>query len=93
MSGVLGAVIMGLAWYRPRLVSPVFWALMLLATPIGLVVGELAMLSLYLLVFCPMALIFRLRKRDALGISASSRQTYWSEKSEPTSSESYYRLY
>ena len=93
MSGVLGAVIMGLAWYRPRLVSPVFWALMLLATPIGLVVGELAMLSLYLLVFCPMGLIFRLRKRDALGIRTSSRQSYWSEKSEPTSSESYYRLY
>ena len=67
---------------------------MLAAAPIGMVVGEIAMLLIFLGVFLPISLIFRLIKRDALRLKVDKNATtYWQPKSEPKQVSSYYRRY
>ena len=76
----------------PRAVKPVFLALMIITVPIGIVIGELAMLLIYFGVFLPMGLVFRLLKRDALQRKFDRHATtYWQAKSQPTSAARYYR--
>jgi hypothetical protein len=86
----LGLALAGLIW--PRSVRPLFLALMIVTIPIGTVVGELAMLLIYLAVFFPMAIIFRLMKRDALQRSFDRQAaSYWQPKECPRPPASYYR--
>jgi hypothetical protein len=81
--------LLGLA--LPRALAPVFIALMLVATPIGIVVGELAMLAIFLLVFFPMGILFRLLRRDRLQRKIDhSAASYWTTKQQPKSLASYY---
>ena len=54
--------------------------------------GEIALLVIYFGVFLPMALLFRLLKRDALQLQRDPRAaTYWQTKKQPTHVASYYR--
>jgi len=76
----------------PQAVKPLFLALTIVATPIGMVIGEVAMLSIYFGVFLPMGLLFRLLRRDALQMKMErNAKTYWQEKSKPSSMAAYYR--
>ena len=59
----------------PKALKPVFLALTILATPIGIVIGEVVMLLIYFGVFLPMGLVFRLLKRDALQIKRDQHAT------------------
>lgn len=77
---------------RPPLLKPVFVGFSLAAIPIGLVVGEVAMLLIYFGVFLPIAVAFRLCRRDSLKREVNrSRTTYWESKPQPTHAGSYYR--
>ncbi|MBI3865315.1 MAG: hypothetical protein HY290_25860 [Planctomycetia bacterium] len=88
----LVVTIVALVW--PRAVKPLFIGASLAAFPIGLVVGELAMLLVFFLVFTPMALIFRLIGRDALQRKVDRQaKSYWQPKAQPKGAASYYRLY
>lgn len=83
-----------LAFVQPRCVSPLFVGLILLAAPIGMVVGELAMLLIYFGIFLPISLLFRISRRDALQLRIDREaQTYWQAKPEPKDISSYYRRY
>jgi hypothetical protein len=76
----------------PQAVKPIFLALMIVAAPIGIVIGEASMLLIYFGVFLPMALIFRVVGRDALQINVDREATtYWQAKRRPTSASSYFR--
>lgn len=76
----------------PKAVRPVFLAAMILATPIGMVIGELAIFLIYFMVFLPFGLFFRVIQRDALQLTQDSQaQTYWQAKKQPSGSVSYYR--
>jgi hypothetical protein len=76
----------------PRAMKPIFVALMIVATPIGMVFGEFAMLLVFFGVFLPIGLIFRLAKRDALQLKLDRQQkTYWQTKRQPRNLASYYR--
>ncbi len=76
----------------PKTVKPVFLALMIVARPIGAVIGELAMLLIYFGVFLPFGLVFRLGKRDALRLTLDREaETYWQSKSQPDEVAGYYR--
>ena len=82
--------LLGLAY--PKGLKPIFLALTIVALPIGLVVGELAMLAIFLFVFAPIGLIFRIMNRDGLQLGIDpSRNTYWQEKKQATGVASYYR--
>lgn len=82
---------------RPRWVQPVFLGLTLITIPLGVVVGELALLSIYAGVFVPLAILFRLRGRDRLrvrvgeGAESVDPESFWQRKSPPKSLRSYYR--
>lgn len=89
LTGLVLAVV-GLA--APVMLKPVFLALTILATPIGMLIGELAMLIIYFGIFLPLGLIFRITRRDALQLRLDrSKETYWQAKKQPVDVASYYR--
>ena len=88
----IGLAMALVGWFVPRVVAPIFVGFSLLALPIGLVVGEVVLCIIYFTVFLPIALIFRLRGRDALQRKApADSQTYWQPKPKPSGAASYYR--
>jgi len=67
---------------------------MLAAAPMGMLVGELAMLGIFLGVFLPISLVFRLMGRDALRLKIEKNvESYWQTKKQPEQVSSYYRRY
>ena len=90
----VGALIAGAAYLKPQFVQPLFVGLIVLTAPIGMIVGEVALLVIYLAVFFPISLLFRLVRRDALQLKIDrDAETYWQTKSEPKDAASYYRRY
>ena len=77
------AGLIGLA--LPIAIKPVFIALSVVAFPIGMVVGTLAMAVVYYLVITPLGVVFRLSGRDPLYRRFDrSAATYWiARKSRP----------
>ena len=89
---VVGLLLAGIGSFFPVGLKPLFLALTIVTTPIGMVVGELAMLLIYFGVLMPLGLFFRLIKRDALQRKINrDAETYWEKKKQPTSIASYYR--
>lgn len=82
------------AFWQPRLVRPVFVGLILLTAPIGMIVGELALLLMFFAIFFPISLWSRIVRRDALQLRIDREaDTYWQSKSEPKDAAGYYRRY
>jgi hypothetical protein len=78
---------------KPRLLKFLYIGLSLITFPIGIVVSNLVLLLIFLLVFTPLALIFRLFGRDELRLRLDrAAPTYWRkydpERRDPAS---YYR--
>ena len=91
---VIGLIIAAVGMAAPSALKPLFVVLSMAATPIGLVVGELAMLAIYLFCFLPLGLIFRVIGRDALKLKLDRNATsYWEQKQQPASLASYYRQF
>ena len=91
MLAAIGGVIAVLALIFPRAVKPLFVGLSVLTIPIGILVGEIVLLSVFVLVFVPMGLVFRLIGRDSLRLRRKQTTTWWQEKSQPRGAASYYR--
>lgn len=88
-AGALAAVV-GLVC--PRLLKPLFLALSLAAAPIGLIVSELAMLLIFVVVFLPIGLVFRLLGRDPLARRLDRQAaSYWEPKKPSAGPASYLR--
>jgi hypothetical protein len=78
---------------QPRLLKPLYIGLSLITFPIGIVVSNLVLLMIFLLVFTPLALIFRLIGRDELRLRLDhATPSYW-RKYDPDrrNPASYYR--
>ncbi|MFN0054998.1 MAG: hypothetical protein ACKV0T_22735 [Planctomycetales bacterium] len=90
--GALGLVLAGLAIVAPQGLKPVFLLFTIAAIPIGIVVGELAMLLIYFGVFLPISCVFRLTRRDSLQLRMDrNATTYWRPKAQPNGPASYFR--
>ena len=88
-TGILLAVT---ACWAPRYVRPIFLAAALAALPIGLVIGEIALIAIFVFVFTPMGIVFRLVGRDPLQRRIDrKRASYWTEKEPARDVESYFR--
>ena len=86
------AALVGLV--APRALKPVFIALTLLAFPIGLVIGNLAMALTYYLIVSPIGLIFRLIGRDPLHRKLDREAaSYWIERPPQVPAERYFRQF
>jgi hypothetical protein len=70
---------LGLLW--PQTVRWVYVAWMVLAFPIGWTISTVILALMFFLVFTPVALVFRLKGRDALGLKPKpDAATYWVDK-------------
>ena len=89
--GLLLALVGSIA---PKFLKPVFVGLSLILMPIGLVVGELLLILIFLLIFLPIGLVFRMLGRDRLQRTLDrSQATYWQKKEMPTDLKRYFRQY
>jgi hypothetical protein len=83
---------LGLAW--PRAIKPVFIGWMALVFPVGWVVSRVILGVLFLGLFTPVAWIFRIAGRDALGLKRQLRaQTYWQPKPAASDKSTYLRQF
>ncbi len=94
---VIGLAAIGIAmavvgWFWPRGLKPLFVGLTIVAIPIGMIVGELALLAIYFFVFLPIGLAFRFAGRDSLLLKRDrNATTHWQPKPQPVDVASYYR--
>ena len=87
----IGFVLLITAFAVPKIVRPLFVGLSVLTIPLGMVIGEVVLLSVFVLVFVPMGLIFRLTGRDSLRIRRRDTKSWWQQKRQPRNAASYFR--
>jgi hypothetical protein len=92
--GVL-AVAVGLpGLVRPTTVRPVFVALRAATFPLGWVVAHAVLAAIFFGLFTPLALLFRLVGRDALGLRRpGGRASYWEPKPAAAGARSYFQQF
>ncbi|HKW01025.1 MAG TPA: SxtJ family membrane protein [Vicinamibacterales bacterium] len=90
---VAGVVVGGLGLLKPEAVRPIYSGWMLAAFPIGWTVSQLMLVALFYIVFTPVAWVFRLIRRDALGLRPREVTTYWTAKPRPDRAEDYFRQF
>ena len=83
-----------LALVAPKLLKPSYLLLTAISAVIGPVIATIIMGLIFLLIFFPLGLIFKLRKRDELHLKLSRDiETYWEPQPEAQSPERYFRQY
>ncbi|RLS78763.1 MAG: hypothetical protein DWI00_03260 [Planctomycetota bacterium] len=93
-TAMIGAGLGLLGIFAPKLLKPVFIGLVLVSFPIGLIVGELVLLMIFVGVFLPMALLFRIMGRDALQRRMSVQsETFWVPRNAPANVRRYFQQY
>jgi hypothetical protein len=86
-------VVGGVGLIAPALVRPVFTGWMMLAFPIGWTVSKIALGLTFFLVFMPVAVVFRIFRRDALRLRRAPHESYWTTKPGARSGEEYFRQF
>jgi hypothetical protein len=76
----------------PQALRPLFVTMVLVAAPLGIVVGEAILLLIFFGLFLPLALAFRLLRRDVLqkGFDPAA-ETYWQTRPPARDLSSYFR--
>ena len=93
-TAMIGAGLGLLGIFAPKLLKLVFIGLVLVSFPIGLIVGELVLLMIFVGVFLPMALLFRIIGRDALQRRMSVQsETFWVPRNAPANVRRYFQQY
>lgn len=87
----LGILVGFLGLARPQAMRPIFTGLMAITFPIGWVVSHLVLALLFFGVFTPVALLFKLIRRDALGRRRSGQSTYWARRPVASDVRAYFR--
>jgi|SRR5579863_3041415 len=83
---------LGMAW--PRAIKPIFVGWMALAYPIGWTVSRIVLSIIFYGLFTPVAWVFRIMGRDALGLkSQPAATTYWRAKPAATDQAQYLRQF
>ena len=86
---LLALSVLALAWCAPRLLTPLAQAWQRLAHLLGLVNTGLLLALVFFLVITPVALLFRLRGRDALRLKRIRASSYWLEQKKEWPPESF----
>ena len=83
-----------LALLKPTLLRFIYLPMMVVALPIGLVIGTLGLLLIFFLIFTPLAVWFRIRGRDILKRNPDPELgSYWVGHESDRGPESYYHQY
>jgi hypothetical protein len=76
--------------WRPRDLRPIFVGWMVLAFPIGWTISTLLLAFMFYAIFTPLALVFRLLRRDLLRLRRDPKaETYWQPKRMTADPKSY----
>ena len=75
---------------RPTTIAPVFTGAMTIAFPIGWVMSRVIVAALFASIV-PVAMLFRLTRRDALQLRRPTTDSYWTPKRMPRTLQSYLR--
>lgn len=90
----LGGVSFALAFVQPKLLKPLFIALMVVAFPIGFVISNVILAALFYGLFTPIALVFKMVGRDALNRRIEPDATsYWASRDEENSVSQRFKQY
>ena len=93
-AALIGAGLGSLGILAPKALKPVFVGLVLISFPVGLIIGELILLMIFVGVFLPMALLFRIIGRDVLHRRmAAESETFWVPRSAPSNVRRYFQQY
>lgn len=83
-----------LGYVSPQLLRVIYVAMMAIALPIGIVVSTTLLICLFFLMFVPLALWFRLLRRDELKLRWNEQaSSYWIPIEGQRSPASYYRQF
>lgn len=83
-----------LTWSRPQLLKRPFVWVSLATAPIGMVLGEVLLLTMYFGVFAPIGLLFKLIGRDPLSRKFDrSAKSYWVERTASRAPATYLRQF
>lgn len=94
VTALIGAGLGLLGLLAPQCLKPVFVGLVLVTFPVGVVLGELILLTIFVGVFLPMALLFRIIGRDALQRRMSTEsETFWVPRTGPADVRRYFQQY
>ena len=79
----LGAVSFVVAFVQPKLLLPLYVALMVVAFPIGFVISNVILLALYFGLFTPFSMVFRLIGRDTMKRKFEPEaESYWIDRTD-----------
>ena len=91
--GGAGAVIGVLGLIAPAAVRWVYTGWMIVAFPIGWTVSKLMLGTMFYAIFTPVALVFRVMRRDALHRQKPEVTSYWTPKAGAEDVKEYLRQY
>jgi hypothetical protein len=90
--GAMALAVGGAGLLRPSWVRPVFSGWMRLAHPVGQIVSRVLVGVVFVGVFVPVGVLFRLLGRDALALRRrAGASTYWQPRTTPSDPRSYLR--
>ncbi|MFK7851856.1 MAG: SxtJ family membrane protein [Akkermansiaceae bacterium] len=90
----LGIFSAALAVIEPYLLKPLYWLLTAISAVIGPIVATLILALLFILVFLPIGLVFKLRGRDELKRNWDKQaDSYWLPADLPQDARRYFRQY
>jgi hypothetical protein len=90
----MGVVLGGLGLWRPATLRRLFLIAMIVAFPIGWLLSLLMLALMYYGILTPVAVLFRLRGRDALGRKpAPGQPSFWVAREMPGDIRRYFKQY
>jgi hypothetical protein len=91
VAGALAVVLGGTGLLKPEAIRPLFQFLMWVTRPIGVIMTKLILRIAYYGLFTPLALWFKLTKRDSLGRARESGDTHWQKRTDRRDPRRYLR--
>ena len=89
--GAIGVVVAATGWLFPPIIRPLFVALSVLTAPLGMVMGEITLLIVYLGVVTPIGWTLRVLRGDPLAKRPDRDAiSYWESRSSPKDVRQYY---
>jgi len=91
--GAIAVVVGVLGMARPAAVRVIYTGWVIAAFPIGWTVSQIMLVILYFVVFTPVALVFRIIRRDPLQLRRRDAASYWMVKPPAAKAEDYFRQF
>lgn len=89
--GAGGVCLLALVW--PAAAKPIYRLWIWLGMGVGFVVSRVVLTALFYGLITPIAIAFRLRKRDELGLSERGKSSYWHDHPQITDKKYYEHLF